>query len=59
MSPAVIIALAVAVVVVLAAVVLLSLRARRLSWLPERRAWLAWLGLVVALALVALGIAVL
>ena len=43
----------------LAAVVLLSLRARRLSWLPERRAWLAWLGLVVALALVALGIAVL
>lgn len=43
----------------LAAVVLLSLRARRLTWLPERRAWLAWVGLVVALALLALGIAVL
>lgn len=42
---------------VLAAAAILAARARTLSFLPERRVWLAWLELVIGAALVGLGIA--
>ena len=40
----------------LAAIPVLVFRAPALRLLPKRRAWLAWLNLVVALALVALAV---
>lgn len=42
---------------VLAAGVILAMRSRSLRFLPERRAWLAWINLVISAALVVLGVA--